>query len=251
MQLRVDGIDSVRFSDAARRVALDEHISDGFSVYAERAVHKTFKLYLEPRAELHERPYLGSVADILNESGAIEVQTGSFAPLLPKLRKFLKEGRVTLVHPFAIHTAHRWLNPETGEISEPSSRGTSRSPYSVGRELYRIRELIGNEDLTVRIIAFDAEEYRRLDGRDKSHKRGATLLAKLPLRIVGYIDLCSPEDYRVFLPDSLPTQFTRREYLRAIKSRSRYDGVNLKLLEHLGMISLVGKRGRAFLYERK
>ena len=234
MQLLTDGIDQVAFAAARERVALEERLSEGFSVYAERAVHKTFKLYLEPRAEYHEVPVMGSVADIFNEQGITEVQTGSFAPLLPKLRRLLPHYRVTLVHPFAIHTAHRWLDPETGEITSPASRGTQRSLYSVGRELYSLRELIDRAGLEIVVIAYDCEEFRRLDGWDKTKKRGATLLGKLPTRLEGELRLKAREDYRVFLPERLPECFTRAEYLRAIKSRSRYDGVNIKLLEHLG-----------------
>ena len=249
MQLITEGIDNARFAEAARRVAMEEKISDGFSVYAERAVHKTVKLYLEPRAERHEIPLLGGVADIFGDDEVIEVQTGAFTPLLPKLRRFLPHYKVTLVHPYAIHTVHKWLDPETGEISSPKARGSARTLYSVCRELYGIRELIGNENLRVVILAYECEEFRKLDGWDKSHKRGATLLAKMPTRLVGELRLYTAEDYREFLPEGLPQRFTRKEYMKLIKSRSRYDGVCLKLLESLGIIRLAGKEGRAHVYE--
>lgn len=250
MKMYTDCIDSAAFAEAARRVAMEEKISDGFSVYAERAVHKTVKLYLEPRPECHEVPVLGGIADIMNEHGITEVQTGSFAPLVPKLRRFLKESRVTLVHPFAVHTAHRWLDPETGELSQSTARGASRSLFSVGKELYSVREFIGHENFEVLILAYECEEFRKLDGWDKTKKRGATLLGKLPIRLVGELRLSRPEDYLAFIPDSLPDSFVRAEYLRAAKCRSRYDGATLKLLEHLHLIRRAGNRGRAFLYER-
>lgn len=245
-----ENIDSKAFAEAARRVALEEKISDGFSVYAERAVHKTFKLYLEPRAECHEVPLMGSVCDILNERGVTEVQTGSLAPLIPKLRRLIKEHKVTLVHPFAIHTRHRWLDRATGEITEPGRRGTERTIHSVAKDLYAIRELIENENLTVVILAYECEEFRALDGRGRDRKRGATLLGKHPVRLLGELKLSSREDYLEFLPDALGEQFTMAEYLKAIKGRSRYDTLALKLLMHLGFVRQIGKRGRAFLYER-
>ena len=248
--LSAEGIDSARFAEAARRVALEEKLSEGFSVLAERAVHKTFKLYLEPRAECHEVPLMGGVCDILNESGVTEVQTGALAPLIPKLKRLLPHYKVTVVHPFAIHTAHRWLSRETGEISEPTRRGTQRPIHSVGRELYSIRELIGHPNLTVVIYAYECEEFRALDGYGRDKKRGATLLGKHPTRLVGELRLTAREDYLVFLPDSLGREFTMAEYLRAVKSRSRYGALSLKLLVCLGFVKQVGKRGRAFLYER-
>ena len=244
-----ENIDSKGFAEAARRVALEEKISEGFSVYAERAVHKTFKLYLEPRAECHEVPFMGSVCDILNERGVTEVQTGSLSPLIPKLKRLTKESKVTLVHPFATHTRHRWLDRATGEITEPGRRGTERPIYSVAKDLYAIREIIGNENLTVVIFAYECEEFRALDGRGKDKKRGATLLGKHPVRLVGELKLSSREDYLKFLPDTLRGQFTMAEYLKSVKSRSRYDTLALKLLIHLGFVRQTGKRGRAYLYE--
>lgn len=244
------GIDLPRFLEAARRVALEERLSEGFSVYAERAVHKTFKLYVEPNAAAHEVPVLGSVADIMNADGITEVQTGSFAPLLPKLRRLLPEYRVTLLHPFPLRTAHRWLDRESGEITSPKGRGSARSPYSVARELYRIRELIGNENLTVRILAYECEEFRALDGWDMTKKRGATLLGKLPTCLVGELVLRQREDYLAFLPEGLDSPFTQKDFMKASHSRSRYDAVCVRLLEHLGIVRCTGKRGRAYLYER-
>lgn len=245
-----EGIDEARFAEAYRRVALEERISEGFSVYAESTVHKTVKLYLEPRAEMHERPLLGGVADIFSESGVTEVQTGAFAPLLPKLKRFLPHHKVNIVHPFAIHTAHRWLDRESGEISTPTRVGTARSILSSGRQIYGIRELIGHENLTVTLLGVDVEEFRALDGWDRTRKRGATLLGKIPVRLLGTLLLRSRSDYSVFLPDSLPDTFGAAEYLCAIKSRSRYDRINLKLLEYLGIIRTLGKSGRAVVYSR-
>ena len=71
----------------------------------------------------------------------------------------------------------------------------------------------------------------------------------MPTRLVGELRLGSIDDYRQFLPDGLPPRFTRKEYMKLIKSRSRYDGVCLKLLESLGIIRHAGKEGRAHVYE--
>lgn len=250
MKLNCDCIDVSRFADALARVALMEKLSEGFTVYSEGSVHKAIKLYLEPQAERHEVPLCGGVADIYNENGVFEVQTGSTAPLLPKLRRLLPDYKVTLVHPFPIRTAHRWLDRESGEISAPKGKGGSRSPYSVGRVLYPLRELIGKPGFSVLILAYECDEYRVLDGWDKSRRRGATLLGKIPTRLVGELRLTDIEEYKALLPDTLGDTFTAKDYMRAIKSRSRYDAVNLKLLSELGIIELAGKQGRAFLYKR-
>ena len=248
--LDTTGIDTVRFSEALRRVAMEERLSEGFSVYSEKAVHKAVKLYVEPDSLKHEIPLLGGVADIFNDNGVTEVQTGAFTPLVPKLRRILPEHPVTIIHPFALRTAHRWLDPDSGEISSPERKGSARSIYSAARNLYGIREFIGHPNLSVRILAYECEEFRRLDGWGKAKRRGATLLGRLPTRLVGELVLRDVRDYAVFIPRELGSQFTQSEFLKASGSRSRYDKVCVPLLEHLGAIRLVGKQGRAHLYEK-
>lgn len=239
-----------QFDMARKRVISEEHTSDGFTVLAERAVHKMIKLYLEPRVEYHEVPTLGSVADICNESGITEVQTGSFAPLIPKLKKFLPETGVTLVHPLIALTRHRWLSRETGEISAPKRGGRPKTLHSIAFELYKIREFLTHKNFTLRVIFLECEEFRALDGWDRTRKRGATLIEKLPTKILDDITLTSREDYRILLPDTLGERFLAKDYMRAIKSRSRYDIYNLKLLSELQFITRTGKSGNAYIYTR-
>lgn len=250
MILNTDSIDIARFSDAVRRVALEERLSEGFSVYAEGAVHKTVKLYLEPNAEHHEVPLLGGVADIFDGEVVREVQTGDLSPLVPKLKRILPYYPVEIVHPFPVYTSHRWLDKDSGEISAPTKRGACRSIYTVSRRLYPIRELIGNNGLTVRILAYECEEFRALDGWDKTKKRGATLLGKMPRALVGELVLRGASDYRALLPDSLQDGFRRVDYFKAVKGRSRYDGAGLKLLLYLGVIEQTGREGRSAIYSR-
>ena len=248
--MTLDGcIDQVAFSRAMERVTMGERLSEGFSVYRESYVHKAVKLYLEPNEELHEISLLGSVADIFDGHTVTEVQTGAFAPLLPKLKKLLRSYPVHLVHPFPLITHKRWQHTETGEITIPGRAGPMKNLYSVARNIYALRDLIPSDDLTVTVLAYECDEYRLLDGYGKDKKRRATLLGKIPTRLVGAISFTSREDYSAFIPDGLPSRFTASDFLRLIKSRSRYDVMALKLLLHLGYVRDSGKQGRATLYE--
>ena len=243
-----ENVDHIAFSRAMERVTLGERLSEGFSVYQESYVHKAVKLYFDPNEEHHEVPILGSVADIFDGHAVTEVQTGGFAPLLPKLKKLVKSYPVHLVHPYPMITHHRWQDTETGEIMIPKRQGQPKSLYSVARDIYALREIIPSDNLTVTVLAYECDEYRLLDGYGKDKKRRATLLGKIPTRLLGSVSFASREDYSAFIPDALPIEFTATEYLRLIKSRSRYDTMAIKLLSHLGFLGEIGKRGRAKLY---
>ena len=238
------------FDLACSRVLAGEELSDGFTVYNEQFIHKAVKLYLDPDPSHHEYPLMGGVADVFSDGEIYEVQTGSFAPLLPKLRRFLSEYKVTLVHPLISLTHHRWLDRDSGEISPPPRRsGKPKGLHSLGFELFKIRELIEHPNFSLRVIFLECDEFRVLDGWDKSKKRGATLLGKIPLGIIDEITLKGRDAYKMLLPDTLGKSFLAKDYMRAIGSRSRYDVYSLRLLTELGFVKRAAKVGNAYLYE--
>lgn len=49
------------FDLACSRVLTGEELSDGFTVYNERFIHKAVKLYLDPDVTHHERPLLRGI----------------------------------------------------------------------------------------------------------------------------------------------------------------------------------------------
>ena len=236
------------FDLASMRVLAGEQLSDGFTVYNEQFIHKAVKLYIDPAPAHHEYKLVRGVADVFKDGTVYEVQTGSFAPLLPKLRRLLPEYKVTLVHPLISLTHRRWLDKASGEISErPKRRGRARTLHSLGFELYKIRELIGYPNFSLRVIYLECDEFRALDGWDKTKKRGATLLGRIPLEVIDEQIYASPEDYKCLLPTTLASPFSAKDYLREIKSRSRYDTYALRLLCELGFVKRE-KQGKAYVY---
>ena len=244
-------IDSIAFKEARRRVLLDsESRDDGIGRLSEKVTHKILKLCYEPDESFHEVEFLGKIADIKNEKGIYEIQTASFSYLIPKLKRFLPECPVTVVYPIAAKKTVRWVDKTTNEISPPRRAPRGKTVFDAGRELYKIREFFGSENLTVRLVLLECEEFKLLDGKDKTRKRGATRIDRIPTAIIDEIELRGIEDFRIFLPDSLGEEFTAKEYMKAAGTRSRYVYYSMKLMEHLGFIEHIRNDGRAFVYKR-
>lgn len=236
---------------AAVDLARGEPISEGFNVYNEGLIHKAVKLYIEPDTERHEVHLPHAVADILTGGTVYEVQTGSPIPLIPKIRALLDEYKVTLVLPFRALTHHVWLDPDNGEATVPKRINARPKPiHTVARSLYAVRELIAHPGFSVRILPLAVDEVRLLDGYGKDRRRRATLTSRTPTRLLDDVELLSPCDYKIFVPDTLGDEFTAPEFLRRIGSRSRYDRIALSLLTYLGLIERTGKRGNAYIYRR-
>ena len=241
--------DDVRFQ-SARAAVLSEGVTwEGIGALSEKSLHKILKLYIEPDAANHEVGYMGSVVDIKNSEGIFEVQTRAYDRLLPKLKRILPTSHVTVVCPLAAEKYMRWLDQQSGEMSERRRSPKRESVYDAFRMLFGIREVITHPNLTVRLVYLQVEDFRALDGWDKTRKRGSNRIERIPTRIICQEELNGVEDYITRLPEALEREFTAPELARAIKRTSRYTFYVLKLLVAAGAVSEVGKRGRATLYK--
>ena len=242
--------DDVRFQ-AARSAVLSESVAwDGIGTLSEKSLHKMLKLYIEPNIENHEVAYMGSIVDIKTADGIFEVQTRGYEKLVPKLRRILPTSTVTVVCPLAHEKYMRWLDRETGEMTERRKSPKRENAFDAFRMLFGIRELITHPNLHVRLVYMQVEDFRALDGWDKTRKRGSNRVERIPTRIIREEVISTPLDYLGYLPDTLGAEFTAPEFSRAIKRTSRYTFYVLKLLVETGAVREVGKRGRATLYAK-
>ena len=243
-------VDEERFLAARELVLAERAKSSGIGTLSEKTLHKILKYYVEPNEKYHEVEYLGSVLDIKGENGIFEIQTRAYDKILPKLKKLLKDDRVTVVCPLATRKAIRWVNEETGEITSPRLSNKRENIYDAFKLLFGIREVIKNENLSVRIMYLDVEDFRSLNGYGKDKKHYSTRIERIPNKLLGEICISSPDDYKLLLPKELPEEFVASELATAIKRTSRYTFYVLKLLVATGAVTECGKRGRAQMYKK-
>ena len=239
----------LRFYDARRRVIGEEHETVGVGGLCEKAMHKILKLYVEPREDFHEIKYLGSVADVKNGEGIFEIQTRSIEKLAPRLLKYLADTSVTVVMPVIVRKRVSWIDPETGELSKPHTSPRRESVYTAFRELYKIRRFLSNPRLFIRLVYLNADEYKYLDGWDRTAKRGATRLERIPTALLGE-ELISFSDYADFVPFEDGAEFTAKELCTAAGFKKKITSYVIGLLTSVGAIEFVRKQGRAFVYRK-
>ena len=239
----------LRFTEARRRVLGEEHETLGVGGLGEKSMHKILKLYIEPREEFHEVKYLGSVADVKNEDGVFEIQTRSVEKLAPRLRKYLAEAPVTVVIPVTVNKRLSFLDTETGELTEPKKSPKHESAYTVFREIYKIRRQIVNDSLSFRLIYITADEYKYLDGWDKTRRKGSTKLERIPTELLGEETL-TYRDLGEYIPFGYDEEFTAKELCSAARFPKRITSYVVGLFSHVGAIRQVSKRGREYVYKR-
>ena len=240
-----------RFSEARLKVLSERETVGGIGTLSEKLLHKILKFYAEPDDSYHEVPTLGSVADVRNDLGITEVQTRAYEKLLPKLIKFLPEYRTEVMLPLENSRRINYIDKDTGELIRTSKGRRHDGINRAACELYKLKELIPNKNLTVRVIFIDFDEYRYPKQKGKWQRRSELLIERIPTAIDREITLTSRDDYRCFLPEGLGETFTAKELEGLVKLDSRRTHNTLSLLLSLGILERERGKGNAFIYRRK
>jgi hypothetical protein len=223
----------------------------GIGTLGEKTVHSVLKNYYDTNDNNHEIKIDGFVADICNGDEIIEIQTRSFDRLRKKLSVFLNKYPVTIVYPIPYIKWIRWVNPQTGEITKPRKSPKKGSPYIIFPELYRIKNFLLEPNLRLKIVLLNMEEYRFLDGWSEDRKKGSSRCDRIPTDLIQEIYISETEDYKQLLPESLEEEFTSKDYKKASGLSAGASNTAVHILNYVGVIQRIGKRGRAYLYCRK
>ncbi len=242
--------DQKLFADACAKIIKNERTFDGIGTLKEKTVHAVMKNFYEADTT-HQEVKIGNfIADIFRDGEIIEVQTRNFNAMRKKLDNFLLYYPVTIVYPI-VHTKWLyWIDETTGELSEKRKSPKTGSFYDAFYELYKIRSYLSNPNLHICLVLIDAEEYRILNGWDKSKKRGSVRYDRIPTNIVDELYITGGRDYDCLIPDDLPEEFCVKDYAKASKIAPRYAGLAINILKSVGVIKQTGKRGRSYLYHR-
>ncbi len=240
--------DEMSFSEALETALSRSRESIG--TYNEKTLHHTLKLYY---GGLHStEACVGKfVADVVREDGIFEIQSKAFYRMRAKLESFLSVSHVTVVYPVTVSKSIVWADTETGEIVSKSKSPKKGSVYCILPELYTLRPFLKNERLSFICVLVNCDEYRYADGYGKDKKKRATKVDIIPTCLIDEVRICGTEDYKMFVPDSLPEIFTSADYAKATKL-SRADAAKaLLVLTDMGTVSRVGTKGNSILYTVK
>ncbi|MEG2813761.1 MAG: hypothetical protein RSA79_04085 [Oscillospiraceae bacterium] len=245
-------MDKARFLSACDKIIhkdVNQNFVGTIGTLGEKTLHSVLKNYFEPSQNSQEINILNFVADIVNENGIIEIQTGNFDKLKKKLETFLLLNKVTVVFPIIHQKWIFWVDNETGELSKKRKSNKTGVPYQAFYELYKISDFLLCDNFNFCVVLIDAEEYKSLDGYGKDKKSRATKIDKIPIDIFDEIYIKNLEDYQKLLPKNLPSQFTTADLKKLTKLSPRAISSGISVMKKIGLIKQIGKNGRSFLYE--
>lgn len=94
----------------------------------------------------------------------------------------------------------------------------------------------------------DIDEYKLLNGWNYTRKRGATRYDRVPLGVRKIVELDRPEDYMQFVPIDLEDEFMVKDFAKAAMVHEDTARLSLNILNYLGVVRRVGKKGNAYVY---
>ena len=142
-----------------------------------------------------------------------------------------------------------WIDKNSGEITSRRKSPKTGSVFDALYELSKIKGFISNENLRIRIMLIDMDEYRNLDGWGKGGKRGSTRHERIPTDIFAEYIIESCDDCYVFIPKTLNNEFTLKEFAKAAKISPRCAQLGIYFLRECKTVTLIGKKGRENLYQ--
>ncbi len=215
----------------------------------ETGLHAALKQHYARPGDCLEARVEGYIVDIVRDAELIEIQTHNFAALKRKLPRLLERHCVRLVHPIA---QAKWITRVKAD--RQTLIGRRKSPQrgaleDLFMELVSWPELIIHSNFTLEVALIYEEEIRCLhSSRRQGRARPWRVCDRRLIEVIDTVVLATPADFRRFIPATLPAPFTSHELAQALQRPDYLAHKMTYCLRKMGVLTVVGKRQRAWLY---
>jgi hypothetical protein len=218
-------------------------------VLREGPLHAAVKLMLAEPDDRLEVPVGRFVIDLVRADGElVEVQTGGFGPLGPKLDALLDGHRFRIVHPVAAERRIVRVD-ELGEVLSIRRSPKAGTVVEVFDKLIAFPALLTHPNLTVEVLLL-GEDHIRGAGPVKVRRRTRDPGVRHLRQVLARIELHGARDIVRALPP-LPAQpFSTRELATVLGCRLQLAQRTVYCLRAINILEAAGKRGNAPLHRQ-
>ena len=220
----------------------------GIGLLNEKPLHASLKEWYTQPGDQFEATMDGYVIDIVRDDLLLEIQTKNFSSIKTKLTNLVRSHQIRLIYPVA---QEKWIVKLAKDDSSENTRRKSPKKGRVEdmfREMVRFPQLMENRNFSLEVLLIREEDTQRYDGVRKWRRRGWVLEERRLLEVVDQRLFEEPVDWLALLPGGLET-FTARDLAEAIGIRRGLAQKMAYCLRKARVIRLMGKEGRANLYE--
>jgi len=224
---------------------------NGIGTRKEKSLHAELKRRYAGDNGFTEISIDSFVCDAIREDGEIvEVQTGSFAPLIPKVTALAKKARVRIVHPVAASRTIETYSPE-GALLRSRKSPKRGSYWDLFAALVYAPHLARTPGIAIEVALVEDAETRVEDGRGSWRRKGVSIVDRRLTAVRQTYLFSTIDDYARLLPETLPTPFSASDLAKAAGITPVLARKSLYVLARLGVAEAAGKRGNAKLFVRR
>jgi hypothetical protein len=217
-------------------------------VLREGPLHAGVKALLAGPGDRLEVPVGRFVIDLVRADGElVEVQTGGFSALGPKLDGLLDEYRMRIVYPVAAERRIVRVD-EQGEITAVRRSPKRAGVVEVFDRLVAFPSLLTHPHLTVEVLLLREDHVRRPQaarGRRRTRDPGERRLVD----VLDRVELRKPDDLLTAMPPLPSGPFSTRELATLLGCSVLLARRALYCLRAMGLVEAAGKRGRTPLHQ--
>ena len=231
-----------------RRLIMPSHSACIRGLNRESSLHHTLKILYSGEAGRIEVPTDTYICDGVTASGEIiEVQIGSFGPLLNKVQALTQCNRVKSVHPIIVQKQLELYDTAGALVSSRKSprKGTVWDLFNALVYAPRLPLL---SQVSVDLALVDITEMRSQDGLGSWRRKGVSILDKSLTAYHGSFVLAGLDDYRLLVPFGEREAFTTQDLGERVGIKAVLARKALYVLHKLGVVERSGKRGKAWVY---
>jgi len=214
----------------------------------EKPLHASLKEWYARPGDQFEAKVDRFVIDIVRGDQLLEVQTANFSSIKRKINKLTGSHRLRLIYPVA---QEKWIIKRSNNNGKEGSR--RKSPRKgriedVFRELVNIPTILISSNFSLEVLLIKEEEVRRHDKKRAWRRKGWTTEERRLVEVVGQKLFKNLSDWRALLPEALDENFTTADLVKTLSITRDLAQKMAYCLRHAGVIDMVGKQGRAYLY---
>ena len=215
----------------------------GIGVLREGPLHAALKAWCARPGDRLEVPIGRFVIDLVRADGElVEIQTGSFSPLGPKLDALLDEHRMRIVHPVAAERRIVRVD-DAGEVLSMRRSPRRDGALAVFDKLVSFPSLIAHPNLVVEVLLC-REDHVRGPEPTRVRRRTKDPGERRLLEVLDRVELREPADALALLPTTLADEFSTRELAAALGCPNVLGQRVAYCLRALELVEPAGRRGR-------
>ena len=216
-------------------------------VLREGPLHAAIKAALAQPGDRMEVPVGRFVIDLVRADGElVEVQTGGFTPLGPKLDALLDDHRIRIVYPVAAQRRIIRVSAD-GELTTARRSPRRAGLMEVFDKLVAFPSLLTHPHLTLEVLLL-SEDHVRADRPVRTGRRTRDPGERRLVEVLDRVELSGPDDILRSLPALPPGPFSTREFASIVGCNVLLAQRALYCLRMIGIVEAAGRRGRTPLH---